>query len=336
MIYYQRYNLNIIVDNTSRLIFEAYKGKYEPVELELLEFRRDITGHFINDFLKFKDVKTKKAYNVFQIFDKSEKNKPGRLHATSVFDCQLPTDEGMLFHSVDSQFMRSLPEYNLQLNSLPNKGKKITPDVEKVLLEIIDKVMDFDMKKRTVEAMGMKPETKEHFGDILGALNESAKNVQTEVVDFKREPSPNESMYWDIITVKLTRRNLLRSQPSDTYVKYYKIKQTFTMPSAPKGNSKEPMFIGLTFYKRVFKKDRQGVSHDVEWKVVPLKKYSKDFFDGYSFYDGMVNRKLDVDDDMYEALKVALMSTKDREKTLKTMGMKPDTKKHFGDIIGNL
>ena len=326
------------MDITSKLIYEAYKGGYEPANLDVVEFRRDITQHFVNDFLKFKDQKTKKHYNVFQIFEKDNRDKPSFLHSTSIFDCQMPEETAMMYHNMDRQFMKSLPEYNLRLNSLPNKNKKLTAYEENVLIEIIDQVMDYDMKKRTVEAMGMKPETKEHFGDILGALNESAaNNIKTEVIDFKREPAPHsKSMYWDIITVKLTKKNLLKDHPGDAIAKYYKIKQTFTKTSPPKDYSKDPIFNGLTFYRRVFRKNAKHAAMDWEWQVVPLKKYSKDFFDGYSFYDGMVNKTLDVGDDMYEALKVALMSTKDREKTLKVIGMRPDTKKHFGDIMGSL
>ena len=316
------------MDITSKLIYEAYRGGYEPANLDVVEFRRDITQHFVNDFFKFKDQKTKKHYNVFQIFEKDNRDRPVFLHSTSIFDCQMPHETAMMYLNMDRQFMKSLPEYNLRLNSLPNKNKKLTAYEENVLLKIIDQVMDYDMKKRTVEAMGMKPETKEHFGDILSAVSESKQTNEPEIIDFNRIYSNNPGYRYNKIIDEITVR-----YNTSKGVRFYEILQHFSYSV----DEKTPMFLGLELKKKVLDKKTKRWDTD----LIPLRKHNQGgkpltYIGGYELYDGLTNNTLEVDKDTFEVLKIALMSQKERLKILSTKNMKPKTKEHFGDIIGSL
>jgi len=320
------------VDITSKLIFEAYSrrsvSKSELIKVELIEFRRDISNHFINDFFRFEDVATKERFNVFQIFDKLKDDKPGTMHSTAVFHTRYPSEEGMIFHSIDRNLMKELPMNLVAAHAIHKHPYFKDKRGFRVLEDILDQVNDFDMKKRSIEAMGMKLKTKEHFGDILGSLSESKKNNESEIVDFNRIYSKNSGERYNKMIDEITvRYNTING------VKYYEILQYFSYSV----DEKTPMFLGLELKKKVLDKKTKRW----ETNLIPLRKHNQGgkpltYIGGYELYDGLTNNTLDVDKDTFEVLKIALMSQKERLKILSTKNMKPKTKEHFGDIIGSL
>jgi len=317
------------VDITSKLIFEAYsRGKSEPVNVELIEFRRDISNHFINDFFRFEDTITKERFNVFQIFEKLKEDKPGILQSTAIFHCRYNSEEGMILHSIDRNLMKELPMNLVAAHAIHKHPYFKNKKGFRIIEEILDQVSNFDMKKRSIEAMGMKPETKKHFGDILGAVSESRQTNEPEIIDFNRIYSKNPGYRYNKIIDEITVR-----YNTSKGVKFYEILQHFSYSV----DEKTPMFLGLELKRKILDKKTKRWDTD----LIPLKKHkqggkSLTYIGGYELYDGLTNNTLDVDKDAFEVLKIALMSQKERLKILSTKNMKPKTKEHFGDIIGSL
>lgn len=72
-----------------------------------------------------------------------------------------------------------------------------------------------------------------------------------------------------------------------------------------------------------------------KYRVVDLKP--GDFLlSGGDFYVSLKTNQLTVDKDTLEVLMMGLLSQKEREQIITSFKLKPETQKHFGDVISNL
>jgi hypothetical protein len=137
--------------------------------MKLIRFERH-TSNYVNDFLTFKDEDTKKRYNVIQMFEKGKNDEPESLMSTSIFDNQLEQDKAMIYHCINPDLMKMMPFTLIDHNRLSNKEFYENKDNRFLVIDILKQTINFNLKQREIEAMGLKPETKQTFKDFLGEL----------------------------------------------------------------------------------------------------------------------------------------------------------------------
>ena len=103
----------------------------------------------------------------------------------------------------------------------------------------------------------------------------------------------------------------------------------------------------FSFYKNVNSKTNKhsvllldtGLQRKVDGSFIYLDlRPPKRTLPGGEFYTDLIDRKLNLSREEYEVLKFGVMGQHERDIYLKRFasGMKPETSKHFGDIIGTL
>ena len=134
--------------------------------MKLIGFERHVSN-YINDYLLFQDMDTKKRYRVIQMFEKDEQDT---LISTSVFDNQLDPGHAMIYHCINPDLMKMMPFTLIDHNRLSNKEFYENKDNRFLVIDILKQTINFNLKQREIEAMGLKPETKQTFKDFLSEL----------------------------------------------------------------------------------------------------------------------------------------------------------------------
>lgn len=146
-------------------------------------------------------------------------------------------------------------------------------------------------------------------------------NKEPVVVGFEREKDPVHDRMEDFITIEYKGET-------------YRIVQVFSFHKSPKPYKKPSILLLNTGLQRYIDRTdgkAKGFSY------IDLKPPRRTL-PGGDFYTDLIDRKLNLSREEYEVLKLGVMSQFDRDRYIKkfSLGMKPETAEHFGDIIGKL
>lgn len=154
-------------------------------------------------------------------------------------------------------------------------------------------------------------------------IEEATKSDRVPVVtNFEREKNTIDKTIDDFITIEYKGE-------------IYRIVQIFSFYKNPNPKYKKPSILLLNTGLQRFI-DRPGAKFK-GFSYIDLKP-PKRTIQGGEFYVDLIDRKLNLSREEYEVLKFGVMGQYERDKYLKrfSLGMKPKTAKHFGDIIGKL
>ena len=170
--------------------------------------------------------------------------------------------------------------------------------------------------KQFEEELYMKPETKKHFGDIMNALNESANKHNPFIIEQKKD---QQNEY--VLIIKSKYKNL-----DDMVGTHY-----YTLCAVKELNQYNKNLLDFLLQKKggnMFRRDKDNNLHNI---TVRSASYLNNFQDVYAY----VGSEDIIREELEKWKSIYLPKNGDRH-MIEEPNFKPETKKHFGDIMSAL
>ena len=192
---------------------------------------------------------------------------------------------------------------------------------------------------RMKEEIKLKPKTKKHFGDILGALNEAVENIifkVTKVTKSEKYLGNDEDMYTLRITDKLSKKKYMVKQLIPVWSPHEKETEIYVMQPQLKGTGTHGQMVhtGMQLVATAWGPD---IKNEI------MQNMSHNNLTATPHIPGMKNKsRASQQDDSAEKELQQLgsflnnLTVKELDKILHVQKMKPKTREHFGDILTSL